>query len=83
MAAMRSRAELDFIRDRVLSEIAANPPEGPLLSEVYPAPSHPKTTTCKAGHTRTPGRKCPRCAADVVSTVRERVWPELGQGEGY
>lgn len=61
---MRSRAELDEIRDRVVAYVHANPPTEPLLTEPYPETSRPKTATCKAGHTRTPGRKCPTCASD-------------------
>ncbi len=42
---MRDRAELDFIRDRVLIEIRENPPTGPLLTEVDAVPR-----LCRRGH---------------------------------
>lgn len=52
-------AELHAIRDRVLAEIAANPPTGPLLGE------SPRVETCRAGHPLVPrsgGRRyCPPC----------------------
>jgi hypothetical protein len=45
---VRTREELKFILDRVISEIRANPPHGPLLGE---APrGRPKSATCKRGH---------------------------------
>jgi hypothetical protein len=44
---MRPRAYLDFVRDRVLAEIRATPPTGPLLTELPP----PTTSRpCKRGH---------------------------------
>ena len=43
---MRALAELQFIRDRVIADIRANPPRGPLLGE--PGPREPKP--CKRGH---------------------------------
>lgn len=44
---MRDIATLRFIRDRVLSEIAAHPPTGPLLGET---PTRAPRTTCRNGH---------------------------------
>lgn len=79
---MRSRAELDAIRDEVVAYVRDHPPTEPLLTELYPEPSPPKTPTCKQGHVRTPGRKCPTCA-DAIDAVRARVWPGLDEGEGY
>jgi hypothetical protein len=43
---MRPRDELDFIRDRVLAEIRANPSTEPLLG-----PKRSKRTQCRRGHT--------------------------------
>jgi hypothetical protein len=77
--AVRSRAELDFIRDRVKEYVRMHQPTEPLLTELYPEVSPPKTLTCKAGHTRTPGRKCPTCSDGPVNE-----WPTSRlEGEGY
>jgi hypothetical protein len=48
---VRSLDELRFIRDRVLAEIRTTPPQGPLLTELYPeiGPETPR-----------PDRPCPR-----------------------
>ena len=44
---MRSMADLAFIRDRVLAEIRANLPAGPLLEET---PTKRPDWACKRGH---------------------------------
>lgn len=64
---MRSRAELDAIRDSVIEYVRSHPPTEPLLTELYPEKSPPKTTACKLGHPRTAGRKCPTCASSQPS----------------
>ena len=60
---MRPREYLDAVRDRVLAEIRANPPTGPLLTE---KPARPLPDACKAGHVgmmvrHGPNRRCSEC----------------------
>ena len=59
---MRDRAELDFIRDRVKAEIAANPSIRPYLGEM---PTDVRQhETCRQGHPISGlgrGRRCQEC----------------------
>jgi hypothetical protein len=60
---MRDRATLDFIRDRVLQDIAANPSIHPLLGEERPG-GRPRRETCDQGHQLTgegTERRCREC----------------------
>jgi hypothetical protein len=64
---MRSLEELHFIRDRVLAEIHANPPRGPLLVETPPARTSASgvmkeqhaTRTVAASHVNASGTSAP------------------------
>lgn len=63
-------AELQFIRDRVLAEIRATPPAGPLLTDHEPQPAR---ETCKRGHPlsqRSGQRYCRVCNAERVRRGR-------------
>lgn len=88
---MRPRAELDFIRDRVVAYVRANPSTEPLLTEIYGEPKAPPKMVCKWGHTKTEPGHCREChatrnrrlrkaASAAVDETRRRVW---GEGEGY
>lgn len=62
---MRPLAELQFIRDRVLAEIRANPPMGPLLGK-KPI-GRPRKPACPRGHVnpqRYKGGHCVLCDRD-------------------
>lgn len=67
---MRTPEDLAFILARVKAEMAANPPQGPLLAEAEPrAPRE----TCKRGHVVTERRAngmCPQC--DVGRRLRAK-----------
>jgi hypothetical protein len=62
---VRDRATLDFIRDRVLADIAANPSIRPYLGEDAPRVGHrPRREACDLGHpivTRNGRRQCVEC----------------------
>lgn len=70
LGSMRPRDELDFIRDRVLAEIKANPPRGPLLTEMPPTrPSR----TCKRGHVGADRRRDGQCVVcDMEKPTKRR-----------
>lgn len=57
---MRDREWLDAVRDRVLAEIKAHPPVGPLLLE-EPTETRPFAPACKRGHARTAPGTCQEC----------------------
>ena len=62
-AVMRDRAWLDFIRDRVLAEIRANPSQHPYLGEERVG-HRPRRETCDRGHQLTGDgtkRRCLEC----------------------
>lgn len=70
---MRPRAELDFIRDRVLAEIRATPPAGPLLAETV---LRARPATCLRGHDRRGQRgECHDCRR-----LRVRAFRAMGRG---
>ena len=63
--------ELRFIAARVLAEVRATPPQGPLLGETPPA------ETCQRGHTamvvRSDGhRRCADCARERSREQKRR-----------
>jgi uncharacterized protein YjiS (DUF1127 family) len=58
---MRDRAFLDFVRDRVLADIAANPSQRPYLGEVEAIGHRPRRETCDRGHPITGEGKARRC----------------------
>jgi hypothetical protein len=58
---VRSPDELRFILARVLAEIRANPPGGPLLTE---RGLRHHRTTCLRGHDKEGRRDCPTCERD-------------------
>lgn len=69
---MRDRAELNFIRDRVIAYVRSHPPTGPLLTERAPATL---AETCRSGHAdwRTKpagGRECRTCAREYKRSRR-------------
>ena len=59
---MRPLADLRFIAARVIAEVRATPPSGPLLTE--PRGPRARKTACKNGHAdagRTKSRQCRAC----------------------
>jgi len=56
---VKSLADLRFIAERVLADIRANPPTGPLLGEA-PAGSR-KRDVCRRGHVGAPKRSNGGC----------------------
>lgn len=67
---MRDRAYLDFVRDRVMAHVRANPSVRPYLGEAEPQPAN---EVCQRGHTAMIGTgKRRRCAACQREGKRRR-----------